>query len=308
MIRKIPFAIAFLLTFTLTSCSVSKVRSDNDTSTEFTTSATDKTSTSPEPEIKVQFSTQFDDGWTSTMKSKWVEVSRSNGVVVRLHPGIEVPEDMRVVGIEQEKLGYYLSQVVGDRYTPQNFEIFPSQNSGSWYYGQGNVTESATGRQYFLGFMVDFREGMGYSIEVTAPDEDTYIKTFNGFEAIQKMQNYNQFQLTLAALAGTWEEETGSVQTSNVIRNGHRFVFDRNGHYQSQHNLVSGSVESLGAKVLDYEGEVSLNGWSMALTNRFEGKTEVYNAFFELTANGSVLRMIGTDRTGGLEFVLSRHN
>jgi hypothetical protein len=76
------------------------------------------------------------------------------------------------------------------------------------------------------------------------------------------------------------------------------FTFNSNGTYKSKH---SGSFGMIGnTKVYDeeYAGQEKASEWELTLTNRFEGKTDVFEAWFEAVHGGRILRLINKQATG----------
>jgi hypothetical protein len=48
----------------------------------------------------------------------------------------------------------------------------------------------------------------------------------------------------------------------------------------------------------DYAGKASISNWSIVLTNRWEGKTEAYDAWFTAVKGGRILNLQNRQYTG----------
>lgn len=253
--------------------------------------------------------TRFNDGWVSTIENGFVRVAKGE-VVVLLHYGMPLPENMWVMGNEQERVGYYWSRLVAPRYRVGELKVFKNDICYfCLYFGEGSATEIATGVSKYVALYIGFDKGLGYAIQVVTPSFAAFQKEFPNIESVGKMYGYNKFAVKAADLTGKWKDSsfaagqyynsvTGAYAGMNAVSIAHNFTFNRDGTYASTHAGASGFVGSQQFYSHKYQGRLTLNDWRMSLTNRFNNKTEVFEAFFEMTVTGPVLHLIRLDARG----------
>lgn len=253
--------------------------------------------------------TRFNDGWVATIEQGFVRVAKGE-VVVLLHYGLPMPENMWVTGNEQERVGYYWNRLVAPRYRVDELKVF--KNNICYfclYFGEGSATEVATGARKHVALYVQFDKGLGYAVQVVAPSFAAFQKEFPNIEAVGKMYGYNKFAVKAADLTGKWTSSTGAAAQyynsvtgayagMNAVSTADSFTFNRDGTYSSAHSGASGFVGSQQFYSQKYQGRATLNSWQMSLTNRFNNKTEVFEAYFEMTASGPILHLIRVDAKG----------
>ncbi|MFN3392080.1 MAG: hypothetical protein ACK40N_10000 [Meiothermus ruber] len=253
--------------------------------------------------------TRFNDGWVATIEQGFVRVAKGE-VVVLLHYGLPMPENMWVTGNEPERVGYYWNRLVAPRYRVDELKVFKNDICYfCLYFGEGSATEIATGARKHVALYVQFDKGLGYAIQVVAPSFAAFQKEFPNIEAVGKMYGYNKFAVKAADLTGKWTSSTGAAAQyynsvtgayagMNAVSMADSFTFNRDGTYSSAHSGASGFVGSQQFYSQKYQGRATLNGWQMSLTNRFNNKTEVFEAYFEMTASGPILHLIRVDAKG----------
>lgn len=253
--------------------------------------------------------TRFDDGWVSTIENGFVQVVKGD-VVVLLHHGLPMPENMWVTGNEQERVGYYWSRLVAPRYRVDELKVF---KNGTCYYclyfGEGSATEISSGIRKHVVLYISFDKGLGYAIQVVTPNFTVFQREFPNIEAVGKMTGYNKFAVKAADLTGKWKESsfaagqyynsiTGAYAGMNAVSSADSFTFNSNGSYTSAHSGASGFVGSQQFYSQKYQGRFTLSGWRISLTNRFNNRTEVFEAYFEISGAGPVLHLIRVDAQG----------
>jgi len=253
--------------------------------------------------------TKFDDGWTSTVQNGFVRVAKGE-VLVLLYYAIPLPENMWVYGNEKERVAYYWDKVVSSRYKTDQIKAF--ENGVCYtclYFGEGNATEIATGAQKYVGLYIYFNKGQGFAIQAIAPSFETFQQYFPNIEALGKMSGYNKFAIKLSDLVGTWGESggsfmnyysttTGAYAGMNAVSSSSTFSFKNDGGYSSKHAGASGFVGAQSFYSQEYKGKITVSDWKITLTNRFGGKTEAYDAYFEMTAAGPVLHLVLVGASG----------
>lgn len=255
------------------------------------------------------FPTNFDDGWKSMPKEDWVEVTQGN-LKVLLHYGRNFDDVMRqdAVGVNWETLIPPRFQV-NQRYFFQNSTFdFP------YYYTEGEVTELASGKSMYLGFLVVPLNGVAYAIEVQAPDKASFTQTFPNIGSIEGMRGYNRFGLSLQDLVGNWQSfSSSSISLYNVYTGGlagmnyasinDQFTFGPTGNYSSKHVGASSSYGNTSHFNDQFSGNASITHWEMALSNRKDGRSDAYHAYFEAVKGGKILHMTHK-QWSGLTFTL----
>ena len=115
--------------------------------------------------------TNFDDGWTSTIQEDWVEV-RKGSMKVLLH----YPKEGTIFPADPDKLTTAAWNIlVAPRYSRLvNYKTASIEIYSRPYFGMGTVTENNSGKTVFV---VLFRRGGGW-MEVVSPDAQTFTREF----------------------------------------------------------------------------------------------------------------------------------
>ena len=100
--------------------------------------------------------TNFDDGWTSTVQEDWVEVIKGN-IKVLLH----FPKEGTIFPADPDKLTTAAWNIlVAPRYSQLvNYKTAYVETNNRPYFGMGTVTENNSGNSFFV---VLFRKGAGW--------------------------------------------------------------------------------------------------------------------------------------------------
>ncbi|WP_170148307.1 hypothetical protein, partial [Meiothermus hypogaeus] len=253
--------------------------------------------------------TRFNDGWVATIENGFVRVAKGD-VVVLLYHGTPLPESMWVMGNEQDRVNYYWSRLVAPRYRVDELKVFKNDICYfCLYFGEGSATELTTGARKHVALYIGFDKGLGYAIQVVAPSFAAFQKEFPNIESVGKMYGYNKFAVKAADLTGKWTSSTsaagqyynsvtGAYAGMNAVSMANTFTFNRDGTYSSTHNGASGFVGSQQFYSQKYQGRMTLSDWRLTLTNRFNNKTEVFEAYFEMTGAGPLLHLVQVDARG----------
>jgi len=115
--------------------------------------------------------TNFDDGWTSTVQEDWVETSKGNIKVL-----IHFPKEGTIFPADPDKLTTAAWNIlVAPRYSNLiNFKTAYIESFNRPYFGMGNAKENKSGKSVFV---VLFRRGGGW-IEIVTPDSKTFTQEF----------------------------------------------------------------------------------------------------------------------------------
>ncbi len=255
--------------------------------------------------------TNFNDGWVSTMAINMVVVTRGP-VRVHLYFPLAYDDDSRRAGRD-----YFWDSRLGSEFqllTKQYRDHGEMISSFQAPYIEGEAVDRQTNQRVFLGLYVNSAGGNMFPILAVAPDEQTLRNTFpkaeNQFESdLAAMSGYNKFAVTLRDLHGKWtgggttaanyyNAYTGNYAGMGAVAMSDRFEFMVNGDYTSRHQGASGMVGSMSTYSQDYKGKATVSDWNAVLTNRFKGATTNFNAWFEAVQGGVVLHLQDAQYSG----------
>ncbi len=255
--------------------------------------------------------TNFNDGWVAQPFADYVRVVKGNLEVYLYY----VDDFSTQYSGKIEPENHYWNTLIPLRFNTLNASRW---NGGVTYppiyYQEGDAVEKQTGKSCFLGMDVFFSNGGARVILVVAPNKSVFYKTFQHPRDLEKMLVYNKFAVATGDLVGTWEESsgagidmynsvTGAYAGMNTSSSAHKFIFKTADQYESSHKGASGMVGSMKFYDQKYSGKYTVNFWDITVTNRFEGKTDVYWAQFEAVRGGRVLHL--TDKTAsGMQYHL----
>lgn len=240
--------------------------------------------------------TNFSDGWTATVQSDYVVVTKGN-LKVFLCYQIPINDQMRQTGI-----GEYFWK----NYAQALFNAAPStikrDDVSGIDFAEGNATDKQSGRSIFVAMSVLRQDGNAKVVIAAAPDRQTYYAQFPRPDNLGAMTNSNRFAVTQADLVGDWDGRnapfvqmyniyTGNSAGLNMASLSDHFKFNGNGAYTSEHSAATGMVGSQRFSQLKFNGRFQSSDWEMTLTNRENGKTSVYSAYFEAVKGGKILHL-----------------
>jgi hypothetical protein len=255
--------------------------------------------------------TNFDDGWSSTVKEDWVEVTKG-GIKVLLHYPNKKADAYNAVLKEGDYTAW--NTLVAPRYSNmKNFEWKTLQSYESISFMEADATENASGKMvHIVLFKKHYSNGNGRYLEFITDSKASYENEFGAYHAESygwdkpaAMQYRNKFSVAANDLIGKWSTSdyasvsyyyvnTGGSAGTVSTATADEFTFSAGNNYQSQHSGASGMVGNMKFSNQVYKGKSEVTNWAITLTNRFEGATEKYDAYFEAIKGGRVLLM--TDR------------
>ncbi|MBW7839159.1 MAG: hypothetical protein H3C36_05905 [Chitinophagaceae bacterium] len=280
---------------------------NNETIPETIIRSPEESNTSPMIPAQTGFTfhtTNWDDGWVSTIQSDRVVVTKG-AVKVYVYFPIAHNDETRRQGRD-----YYW-----DNYIAKEFRILTKQYQDKGEvmgmfqppYIEGQAIDPATGRNCFLGFHVSSGSGIMYPTLVVAPDAATLWATFpkaNDLNSsdISVMRNYNKFAIAQSDLTGTWDggdfgamnyynAYSGNYLGMSAVAMSDEFTFNADGTYSSKHSGGSGMVGSMQTYSQNYKGKATVSNWEIILPGRYGGKTSTYYAYFEIVNGGRVLHL-----------------
>jgi len=270
-------------------------------------SVTQQPASNETPATGFQFSTtNFDDGWTSTVKEDWVEAVKGN-IKVLLHYPRE--EDKNYYTEYKDRLNVFWNLLVAPRYT--NLRDYQSPGyMMAWepaYFAAGFVNDKQTGRDVWVAL---FSKGKSGWIEVISPDRKTFVEQFgvdrpdsyfDDWKRLLHLSTLNRFAVGEKDLEGKWSNDFfGATSYYNIYSGVYAgstsfsskvvFEFGKNKTYNWSLAMAQGATGSLtkmdGAKA---SGNWKLLGnWQLWLS-QIEGKPKTYNAYFSCIKGGRVL-------------------
>lgn len=268
------------------------------------------------------FTTNFDDGWTSVIQNDWVLVSKGD---IKVYLWYALPynaSDFSGTGLVERD--YYWENYVSKYYTIEtrqykdNGEVLGSQKPS---YIEGWATDKQTGERRFIGMRLDIAPNTAYITIGSARDEASLWNQFpkaNGGafspSDLSNMSRYNKFAISESDVQGTWSKGNSSTaQWYYVTPSGYEgyagmtiaatsatFTFNNGGSYTSIHNGATGTVGNLSTFQQNYKGNYTVGNWTLTATNRWQGKTDNFEACFVAVKGGRILCL----REGGMEYNL----
>lgn len=260
--------------------------------------------------------TNFDDGWTSTVQTDWVEVIKGN-VKVLLH----YPKEGTIFPADPEPLTNAAWNIlVAPRYSNlKNYKTAYISTYNRPYLGFGNATENASGKDVFIVF---FRQGETGWIEFVIPDKSTFIQSF-GFDpydirwdsntdlmnALIRMSNYNKFAIAASDFTGTWTSDfsgvqqlysvyTGQYAGMNINQSNETFQFGTGNTYNWKLLAVNGMVGNMKYAEVKSAGKFTvLNNWQISFS-KIENKAKKYHAYFKCIKGARLLMLLDADYPG----------
>ncbi len=291
------------------------------------TNKTPVTTTAPAKSINDGFAfstTNFDDGWTSTVQNDWVEVTKGN-IKVLLH----YPKEGTIIPADPEPhVNNAWNILVAPRYTSlKNYRTAYISTYNRPYLGMGSVTDKS-GRAYYIVF---FRQGETGWIEAICPDKQSFIQTFRFdpetirwdsetalLDPIIKMSSYNKFAVAASDFKGSWTSDftglqqlyhvyTGQYAGMNVHQSSQTFQFGPGNNYSWKILAVNGQVGNMKFDQAKSAGTFTVpNNWQIRFSN-LEGKPKLYHAFFSCIKGARVLKILDAQYPGnGMYTVFGR--
>lgn len=260
--------------------------------------------------------TNFDDGWNSTVQEDWVEVTKGT-IKVLLH----YPKEGTIFPADPDPLTRAAWNIlVAPRYS--NLKNFKTTYISSYerpYIGHGYATSNSTGKEVYV---VLFRQGQTGWIEIIAPDKNSFIQYFkvdpdairwdsetNLMNPMIQMVNYNMFAIAAGDFKGTWTSDftgvqqlynvyTGNYAGMNINQSNQTFQFGTGNTYNWSILVVNGIVGNIKYANVKSAGKFTvLNNWQVNFSD-IEGKPKKYNAFFSCIKGARLLKLLDADYPG----------
>ena len=260
-------------------------------------------------------STNFDDGWTSTVQENWIEVTKEN-IKVLLH----YPKEGTVFAADPEPLTTAAWNIlVAPRYKNlKNYKTTYISTYNRPYLGMGYATENSTEKNVFI---VLFRQNQVW-IEFIVPDKNSFIRQFKfDPESIQwnsesdlmiplaNMTGYNRFAIAASDFKGKWTSDfTGISQMYNVYtgqyagmhmnQSNEEFVFNAGNTYTWKLLVVNGMAGNAKFNEVKSSGKITVpNNWQVKFS-MIENRARTYQAFWSCIKGARILNLLDADSPG----------
>lgn len=263
-----------------------------------------------------QFSTSnFDDGWTSTVQEDWVEVKKGN-IRVLLH----YPKEGTVFPADPEPLTTAAWNIlVAPRYSNlTNYRTTYISTYNRPILGMGYATENSSGKQVFV---LLFRQGGGW-IEFVTPDKNTFVQEYKFdpetvkwdtdselMNPLAKMTTYNRFAVAASDLKGKWTSDftgvqqmyhvyTGNYAGMNIHQSSIVLEFKPGNSYYWKLLAVNGMVGNLKFDQAESTGTFSVpNNWQLRCS-KIEKGPKLYHAFWSCIKGARILNLLDAEYPG----------
>ena len=241
--------------------------------------------------------TNFDDGWTSTVQADWVQVVKSN-IKVLIHYPNKKADAYNSVLLNGLKNAWDI--LVAPRYSSaSNFEFKPITGWQSIEFAEADMVEKTTGKTvHVVLFKMNYSNGNGKYLEFITTNKNsfeqefgTYHQTTSGWEKMEGMANYNKFAVAASDLAGKWTSDfSGAIQYVNAYTgfdagmdthaSNENFQMGSGNSYKWDLGVASGQVGNIKFQSRKSNGKFSMTGnWQVNFSD-IEGRPRTYNVYF----------------------------
>lgn len=250
--------------------------------------------------------TNFDDGWTSSVQEDWVEVTKG-AVKVLIHYPNKKADAYNSVLLDGLKNAWDI--LVAPKYSSaSNFEFKPVSGWQSVEFAEADAIEKMTNKKvYVVLFKMNYSNGSGKYLEFITADKKSFEKEFGvyhdksfGWEKMEKMANYNKFAVAASDLMGSWTSNfsgmtqyvnatTGASAGADTHASNENFQFGTGNTYKWDLGVASGFVGNIKFQSVKSTGKFSVpNNWQIFFSD-IEGKPKTYNAQFTCIKGARIL-------------------
>lgn len=253
--------------------------------------------------------TNFDDGWNSTVNDDYVLSTKGNIKVYLSF--IEKFNASEFAGTGKEARYHYWNTWVGKYFTTGDIKAQTASalSDYSENYIEGWVNDKQTGERRYIGMVLNIIAYTGTLsiIVASAPDAAQLRQQFPKADLkypndLLSMYSYNKFAVGKNDLPGTWSSNGGGTVSWYSTTTGEyagatgaalsdRFIFNANGTYSSEHKGGYGVVGNMNTYQQKYNGAYTVSNWQVTASKRWDGKTEQFSAWFEVVRGGRVLHL-----------------
>lgn len=253
--------------------------------------------------------TSFDNGWTSKIYDDYVQVTRGDIKVLLGYR--EKFNESEYSGTGKEKGITYWNSFVG-KYFTLGEALIRQRTTFSDYsrdYVEGWATDKQTGEKRFVAMMLNIfaYSGVLSVVVASAPDDQQLKQAFPKADQefnndLVPMYGYNKFAVGPNDLTGSWSTSGGGTTSWYSSTTGQYvgatgaatadvFKFNADGTYNSEHKGGYGVVGSMATYQQKYKGTYTVTNWSVTIDHRWDDKTQVCEAWFEIIKGGRILHL-----------------
>lgn len=250
--------------------------------------------------------TNFDDGWTSTVQEDWVEVTKGDTKVLIHYPNKKADAYNSVL---MDGLKNAWNILVAPRYSAaSNFEFKPITGWQSIEFAEADMVEKTSNKTvHVVLFKINYSGGNGRYLEFITPDKKSFEQQFGiyhqesyGWEKMEKMATYNKFAVAATDLKGKWTNNftgltqyvnanTGASAGADTHASNESFEFAAGNTYKWSIGVASGFVGNIKFQSAKSNGKFSIpNNWQINFSD-IEGKPKTYNVQFTCIKGARIL-------------------
>jgi hypothetical protein len=257
--------------------------------------------------------TNFDDGWTSTVQEDWVQVTKGTIKILVHYPNKKSDEyNPDVMG----GLKNAWNILVAPRYSSAANMVFkPVSSFETIDFAEADLTEMGSGKVvHVVFFKKNFSNGAGKYIEFITPDKATFEREFGVYSTesyadiwtkMANMAGYNKFAVAPSDLKGKWTNDfsgftqyvnayTGNSAGMDTHSSAQEYTFGPGATYKWQLSVASGFVGNIKFQSVKSNGKFSNPSiWQVHFSD-LEGKPKTYNVSFSCIKGARVLWIDGT--------------
>ncbi|MEP7077162.1 MAG: hypothetical protein ABI878_15255, partial [Acidobacteriota bacterium] len=254
--------------------------------------------------------TNFDDGWTSTVQEDWVQVAKGNIKVLIHHPNKNADAYHSVV---MDGLKNAWDVLVAPRYSKaSNFEFKPITGWQAIEFAEADLVEQATGKTvHVVLFKMGYSNGTGRYMEFITPNKAVfelefgpYHQTTSGWEKMEKIATLNKFSVAPADLKGKWTNDfsgslsyvnayTGASAGTDTHASIENFQFGAGNSYAWDIGVASGYVGSIKFQSVKSSGRFTVpNNWQISFSD-IQGRARTFDAYFSAVKGSRILWLDG---------------
>ncbi len=254
--------------------------------------------------------TNFDDGWTSTIQDDWVQVTKANIRVLVHYPNKSADAYNSVV---LDGLKNAWNVLVAPRYSAAgNFEFKPITGWQAIEFAEADAVEKATGKTvHVVLFKMNYSSGAGRYLEFVTPNKAAfeqefgpYHQTTSGWEKMENMATRNKFSVAPADFKGKWTNDfsgslsyvnayTGASAGTDTHASIENFQFGSGNAYTWNIGVASGYVGSIKFQSVKSSGKFSVpSNWQVTFSD-IQGRARTYDAYFSAVKGSRILWLDG---------------
>jgi hypothetical protein len=265
-----------------------------------------------------QFTTSnFDDGWISSIQPDWVLVQKGETKVYLFFVLPYQSENFSGTGVMDRDF-YWDNHVAPIFKTTskayQDGGEFVSSMQPKYVEGWGQ--DPQTGQRRFFGMYLTVSPNAAMLTVASTVDENSMRQNFpkasdRWTSDLVVMSRYNKFAIGPNDLNGTWQSGgsqmtqwydsfTGAYAGATIASSSATFSF-AGLTYSSIHNGATGAVGAMNTFQQEYKGNSTISNWNITLSNRYQGKTQQFDAHFQAVKGG---RLLYLNNRAGEEYLL----